>query len=152
MSQRSAFSLIEVTLAIGIIGFALIAIVGLIPVGLTSGRDAIDATRSSLIAQDAKARVESSLTIATFGGGDVALGPWFYDRDGVFVDVASTGYSSVLYRAEATIHGTWNSAPANVDATVLRPVTIALGWPTDPTTHAAVGSNALSFTLYARRP
>lgn len=152
MQNRSAFSLIEVTLSIGIIAFALIAIFGLIPVGLTSGREAIDATRSSLIGQDARDRVKSSLTSAVFAGGDVALGPWFYDRDGVFVNVASTGYGAVVYRADATIHGTWNSTPANVDATVLRPATITLGWPINPTTHASVGRNAQSFTLYVRRP
>jgi uncharacterized protein (TIGR02598 family) len=152
MRNRSGFSLVEVTLAIGIIAVALVAIMALIPVGLNSSRDAIDATRSSLIGQDVQTRVKSSVTNGTFSGGDVTLPPWFYDRDGVFVDVTANGYSSVVYRADAIIHSTWNAAPPNVDATVLRPVTVTLGWPINPTTHLAVGSSATSFTFYVRKP
>ena len=153
MRSRSGFSLVEVTLAIGIIAVALVAIMALIPVGLNSSRDAIDATRSSLIGQDVQTRVKSSVTSATFlGSSDVKLPPWFYDRDGVFVDVTANGYSSVVYRAEAIIHSTWNAAPPNVDATVLRPVTVSLGWQINPTTHSVVGNSATSFTFYVRKP
>jgi uncharacterized protein (TIGR02598 family) len=152
MRERSGFSLVEVTLAIGIIAFALVAIMALIPVGLNSRRDAIDATHSSLIGQDAQTRVKSSVTSATFLGGDAPLPPWFYNRDGVFVDVAANGYSTVVYRTDAIIHGTWNSALPNVDATVLRPVTVNLGWPVNPTTHSVVGNSATSFTFYVRKP
>ena len=152
MRERSGFSLVEVTLAIGIVAFALLAIIGLIPVGLNSSRDAIDATHSSLIGQDVQTRVKSSVTSATFSGGDTTLPPWYYNRDGVFVDVSTNGYNTVLYRADAIIHGTWNSALPNVDATVLRPVTVKLGWPINPTTHAVVGNSATSFTFYVRKP
>ena len=152
MRKDNGFSLVEVTLSIGIIAVALVAIMALIPVGLNSGRDAIDATHTSLIGQDVQTRVKSSVTSATFTGGDVTLQPWFYDRDGVYVDVTVNGYSSVVYRADAIIHSTWNAAPPNVDATVLRPVTVTLGWPINPTTHLAVGTSATSFTFYVRKP
>lgn len=152
MRKQHAFSLVEVTLSIGIIAFALIAILALVPVGMNSGRDAIDATHTSLIAKDVQARVMSSLANATFAGGDIQLPAWFYNRDGVFVDVAANGYNSVIYRAQATIHSTWNSVPLNVDATFLRPVTCDLGWPLDPNTHAPLGNNGTSFTFYVRKP
>jgi uncharacterized protein (TIGR02598 family) len=63
MTKRriNAFSLIEVTLAIGVIAFALVAILGLLPVGMRSGREAMDATRTSLIAQDVVTRLRASL-------------------------------------------------------------------------------------------
>lgn len=38
--NQKAFSLVEVTLAVGIVAFAFLAIVGLLPVGLKSARDA----------------------------------------------------------------------------------------------------------------
>ena len=152
MRKHSGFSLVEVTLSIGIIAVALVAIMALVPVGLNSGRDAIDATHTSLIGQDVQTRVRGAVTSATFSAGDVTLQPWFYNRDGVFVDVAANGYTSVLYRADAIIHSTWNAAPPNVDATVLRPVTVTLGWPINPTTHSVVGNSNTSFTFYVRKP
>jgi uncharacterized protein (TIGR02598 family) len=152
MQRLRGFSLVEVTLAIGIIAISLLAILALVPVGLNSGREAIDATHIGLIAHDVQTRTKSSITSATFVGADITLLPWYYDREGVFVDVTSNGYGSVIYRAEATIHSTWNSVPPNIDATVLRPVTVNVGWPIDPTTHAAVGSNGTSFTFNVRKP
>src|ERR1039457_6141659 len=90
MQKQYAFSLVEVTLSIGIIAFALLSIFALIPVGMNSGREAIDATHTSLIAQDLQNRVKSSITSTTFSStSDVPLGPWFYNRDGVFVDVTA---------------------------------------------------------------
>ena len=153
MKIRSAFSLIEVTLSIGIIAVALLGIFALIPVGLTASRDSIDATRSSFIAQDIKSRVQSAATNTVFAGtGDINLGPWFYDREGTFLGDPIANSGSILYRVDAVIHGSWNSTPANVDASVLRPVTAHLAWPVDPTTLALLGNKAQSFTFYARRP
>lgn len=37
---RNAFSLVEVTMAVGIVAFAFLAIIGLLPVGLKSAREA----------------------------------------------------------------------------------------------------------------
>jgi uncharacterized protein (TIGR02598 family) len=56
----AAFSLIEITVAIGVISIALLAILGLVPIGMKSGREAVDATRTSLIAQDVFNRVRAS--------------------------------------------------------------------------------------------
>lgn len=153
MKRDGAFSLVEVTLAIGIVGFALLAIFALIPVGLTAGRDSIDATRSSLIAQDLKIRAQVAATSTVFGAtSDVALGPWFYDREGVYVENPTSNSASVLYRVTGFIHATWNAAPQNVDATVLRPVTAVLTWPANPSTQNVVGNHSIPFTFYVRRP
>src|SRR5438309_1203287 len=128
--RRAGFSLVEVTLAIGIIAFALVAILALVPVGMKSGGEAIDATRTSLAAKDAQNRVKSSVTTATFASAnDVNLPNWFYDRDGFFLGTAVSVNS--FYRIDATIHKDWgtNAPPANVDATALRPATLQLRWP-----------------------
>ena len=50
-SSKSAFSLIEVTLAIGIVAYAFIGVFGLVPVGLTTFRQAMDASIGSQITQ-----------------------------------------------------------------------------------------------------
>ena len=56
MRNRSAngegFTLVEVMLALAIVSFGLIAILGLLPTGLRSARDAADNTISATIIQD----------------------------------------------------------------------------------------------------
>lgn len=49
--RKRAFSLVEVTLAIGIIAFAFVAIFGLVPIGLGSFRAALDTSVRAQIAQ-----------------------------------------------------------------------------------------------------
>lgn len=48
---RGAFSLVEVTLAIGVVAFAFVALVGMLPVGLQTFRRAVDASVGAQIAQ-----------------------------------------------------------------------------------------------------
>lgn len=50
-NARSAFSLVEVTLTIGIMAFALTSILGLLPVGLATFRQAVDTSVESQIVQ-----------------------------------------------------------------------------------------------------
>lgn len=51
MKRAVAFSLVEVVLALGVIGFALLAIIGLLPIGLQSGRASIQETRANHLAE-----------------------------------------------------------------------------------------------------
>src|SRR5439155_8917504 len=101
----------------------------LVPVGMRSGGEAIDATYTALIGKDVQARSKASVTYAMFSNtNDVTLPTWFYDRDGSFVGTTVSGSS--FYRADGTIHGSWGAAaPPNVDATVMRPTTVQVRWP-----------------------
>src|SRR5947209_16405297 len=51
IARRSAFSLVEVVLALGIVSFAIVAILGLIPTGLQTSHSSQDETRAAQIAQ-----------------------------------------------------------------------------------------------------
>ena len=51
-ASTRAFSLVEVTLALAIMAIGLIAIIGMIPQGVQSGRDAADNTLAATIAHD----------------------------------------------------------------------------------------------------
>jgi uncharacterized protein (TIGR02598 family) len=53
------FSLVEVVLALGVIGFAIVAILGVFPVGLKTSHSAQDETRAAEIAQDILASIAS---------------------------------------------------------------------------------------------
>jgi type II secretory pathway pseudopilin PulG len=50
--SRRAFSLVEVVLALGVISFAIVAILGVLPIALQTGHSAQDDTRARQIAQD----------------------------------------------------------------------------------------------------
>ncbi len=152
MKNYRAFSLIEVVLSLGLIAFVLVAIFALIPVGLNAGRDSVDATRFSLMAQDIRSRVQAAANPTVFLGPTEPALEYFYNRDGLFVDVSANGYDSVLYRAETIIHSSWLSTPPATDISILRPVTVTIGWPVNPVTHLPLGTKVQSLTFYVRRP
>jgi type II secretory pathway pseudopilin PulG len=56
---QSAFSLVEVVVALGIVAFAIVAILGLLPIGLTTAHSAQDDTRTPQIAQDILSSIAS---------------------------------------------------------------------------------------------
>jgi uncharacterized protein (TIGR02598 family) len=56
--STSAFSLVEVVLALGVTSFALLSMVALIPLGLTEAREATDSTTESQIVQYARNEIE----------------------------------------------------------------------------------------------
>jgi|ERR1051325_9956891 len=152
MRKSAGFSLIEVTIALGVIAIGVIAILGLIPLGLKSGSDSIDDTRIALIAKDVQSRAAATVSYAMFSNNNNnTLSPGFYDRDGSFLGNAVTG--AALYRADATIYGDWaNGAPVNLDASVMRPANIKIRWPVNTSNGTTLGNNSKSFTFYIRRP
>ena len=51
-ATRNAFSLVEVTLALGVAGFALVAIFGLLPIGLNSNQASFQQTAAANLATE----------------------------------------------------------------------------------------------------
>jgi len=51
VSLRKAFTLVETTIAMGIVAFAMVPILGLVPMGLTTFRNAISVTAEAQIVQ-----------------------------------------------------------------------------------------------------
>lgn len=56
--NRAGFSLVEVTLSIGVIAFAFVALLGLLPAGLTTFRAAIDTSNEARIVQSLVGKVQ----------------------------------------------------------------------------------------------
>ena len=57
-SAMAGFSLIEVTLAIGIIAFAFVALFGLLPTGMQTFRASVDSTNDVTMLQEMNAMVQ----------------------------------------------------------------------------------------------
>lgn len=64
-SKRSAFSLVEVTLALGVAGFCLTAIFGLLPVGVNTNKAAIAQTSAMNLLTSVVSDLRSTLPIST---------------------------------------------------------------------------------------
>lgn len=77
------FSLVEVTLAIGIVSFSLLAVLGLMPVGLSTLRQATEQTVESQIVQ--KLGGEASLTSFSKIGANFSGRTFYYDDQGRYL-------------------------------------------------------------------
>jgi uncharacterized protein (TIGR02598 family) len=82
-ATRDGFSLIEVVLALGVISFALVAILGVFPAGLAANRTSISDTRAAQLANAITATIDAqsaafssvncygvTLNLASFGASD----------------------------------------------------------------------------------
>jgi len=87
-SKTAAFSLIEVTLALGIAAFCLVAVLGLMPVGVQTNRNATSQTAATSILSNVIADMRATPTSATtsiqygieFGAGKTL----YFDGSGQF--------------------------------------------------------------------
>lgn len=77
---RAAFSLVEVTLAVGVAGFAFISLLGLLPLGVTTFHNAMDASLGTQIFQ----RVVNDMQQADFNAlaGNQNPGFRYFDEQG----------------------------------------------------------------------
>jgi len=128
----SAFSLVELTLALGIAAFCLIAVFGLMPVAVLTSRNATSQTRATnimaAVVADLRGTPTANTTSAQFG---IIFGtnppPLYFDGSGQFT--TSLGANS-RYQLNVTWYGTTGLRYADVKAT----------WPAAATLANASGS------------
>lgn len=124
----SAFSLIEVTISIGIVAFALIAVVGLLPVGLSSQKQANEqATGVQALARISEAlqgvylKAGSNTFLPPVSDLDASSGPKTYYLQGNGTLTASpAGARQVIYIKNFALTGA---------RTNLLPVYVSVAWP-----------------------
>ena len=133
-SNAAAFSLVEVVLALGVAAFCLIAVLGLMPAGVQTNRNATSQTAATNIMAAVVADLRTTPAAATTSpqfritfGTDKTL---YFDAPGQ--SSASLGPDS-RYRLNIT----WNSAPEGLYYAVLK-----VTWPAsvDPATATPSGS------------
>jgi uncharacterized protein (TIGR02598 family) len=102
-----AFSLVEVVIALGIISFAIIAIVGMLPVALKSSQDSMRETDATLIAQ----RIFSELKTGSGGNRSVTTDPGGTSNQMINLAANSTNY--LAFTQDGTVQTHTNSANPN---------------------------------------
>jgi len=131
LKSNRAFSLVEVTLALGIASFCLIAILGLIPVGLSSTQAALEQTQASNIisAIVTDMKLAPAATVATasprFGIAiPAASAQMLYFKYGGDGDINSTARAAARYQVQII----FNTTAINNRKTPLTG-TIKVAWP-----------------------
>jgi uncharacterized protein (TIGR02598 family) len=133
-SRATAFSLVEVVLALGVASFCLIAIVGLMPVGVQTNRNAASQTAATnlitTIVADLRTTPAAATTSPEFAitfGTDKTL---YFDASG---QVSTSLGPDSRYRLSIT----WNSAPTGLQYALLK-----VTWPAsvDPATASPSGA------------
>jgi uncharacterized protein (TIGR02598 family) len=117
---QAGFTLVEVVLAIGIIAFAFIPLLGLLPLGLDVSRQAIDTTVQAQIAQQLTTQAQQTdfSLLSTFASNSINT-PYYFDDQGN----KATSSDRRIY--EAVISATSNTAlPGPVTTQRLATVTI----------------------------
>jgi uncharacterized protein (TIGR02598 family) len=133
-NDPAAFSLLEVTLALGVAAFCLIAIFGLVPVGVQTNRNATSQSAATniiaAVVADLRATPKASTTSVQFG---ITFGtnppPLYFDGAGQFT-------TSLAATSRYQLNITWNpSAP-----TGLPYADIKVTWPAAATQANATGN------------
>lgn len=109
LRARHAFSLVEVVLAIGVVSFGLLAVLGLMPVGLTTMRQAMDNSIETQIAKQigGEALLTPFSTLVTNFAGKT----FYYDEQGTRQTASS---DKTRYWASTTLTNTGFPGSANI--------------------------------------
>lgn len=102
-----AFSLVEVVLALGIISFAIIAIVGMLPVALKSSQDSMRETDATLIAQ----RIFSELKTGSGSNRSVTTDP--DDTSNHMINLAANSTNYLAFTQDGTVQTHTNTPNPN---------------------------------------
>lgn len=145
LSATAAFSLVEVTLALGIAAFCLIAVIGIIPVGVQTNRNA----KSQTAATNIMAAVVSDLRATPTAGNNpspqfaITFGTCknlYLDSQGQVV-ASSDCNTSITPPATARykLNVTWSDS----GSTALRYADLKVTWPAAATAANASGSTEM---------
>ena len=131
-STVAAFSLVEVTLALGVAAFCLIAVFGLMPVGVQTNRNATSQTAATniiaAVVADLRATPKTTNTSTQFSITFGTNRTLYFDGAGQF---STTSGPNSRYQLNVT----WNSAPSG-----LRYADFKVTWPASATPSDANGS------------
>ena len=128
---KAGFTLVEITISVGILATVLVVTIALLSPGLEAGKRSASQTITGVILEDVHERMEGQELVE----GDLPNSPYFYDDQGMFID--SNARTEILerrvYRAEARV--VEPSGDSVFDHTSgMKGVIIDLYWPVNPET------------------
>ncbi len=95
--KPAAFTLVEVALSLGIMSFALVALIGMLPVGLSTFRDSVNLTIESQIAQQLYTDIQQT----PFADSPALSGDYYFNDEGFRSDPAQFHFHAKVTVASA---------------------------------------------------
>ena len=83
---KAAFSLVEVSLALAIVGIAFMALLGILPMGMQTFKSANDSTVDARMLTVMTSMIQSTEYSKVWGPNGVTEDVFFFDMDGEFLD------------------------------------------------------------------
>jgi uncharacterized protein (TIGR02598 family) len=150
-----AFTLIEVVMAMAVVSFALLAITGLLPIGLQSMRDSQNDQATGTIANQIRGDLQQVAFVADPNNPNpqvllstLTTSNYYYTAEGLKTTSTGTAgqpyYMASFFVTNAAVNGTAYGGTTTVpnNAAV---VTVSLAYPTPAYTHTS------TFTLFATK-
>ncbi|HSJ00842.1 MAG: hypothetical protein ACAI34_14535 [Verrucomicrobium sp.] len=131
--KKAAFTLTEIVLCVAIISTVLVAVMGILPVGLDVSRKAMDHTVVATILEDVYNRLQGEVLTEA----EASFSPAYFDdlgvyllapKDGTSIEDTERYFNRRTYRAQVNIVR-WSTPPANTSQ--LHAVRVRLFWPLD---------------------
>lgn len=156
IARQGAFSLVEITLAMGIVTFSMMVIVGLLPVGLQSMQDSSVQYGMASIRQQISSELQEMPFIASDSNPGYSITALsdsgnaridYFTRDGVKTTATATGMNTYPYYAatystnDPAIPGATSSYPSN-----LQMVKVTISYPYQAP-QSSRQTNVLSFLV-----
>lgn len=129
--RLKAFSLVEVVLAIGVVSFAMMAVLGTLPVGLKSSQQSRSQVATANIARQLQGELQqisfNTKSADTLTVENLADNSYYFTLEGTKTETDAT---DAYYEAKFEVNTV--SAPGlNVDAANARSVKVTLSYPKD---------------------
>lgn len=112
-----AFSLVEIVMALGIVSFAMMGIVGLLMVGMNTFRDSMDTTIQARIAQ----RIISDAQLTEFG--KLSARQAFFDEGGREMDATD---AQSIYSVDVALGQSTNSITRDFSTNVAKDLLVTI--------------------------
>ena len=126
LNSRRAFSLVEVSIALAVVSIALLSVMGLMPVGLSTMREAMDQTAEAQILR----RISGEAALVPYDRLDAfaAASPYYFAQDGTLQGHQSpdTRYAVSLARLAANYPGSSNAADLSASMATFRLETVRM--------------------------
>ncbi len=153
----SGFSLVEVVIALGVVAFAIISMLGLLFLGIKDSRESQEKTIASMIQRDATVRIREvwqyldTQPLPPVGANSYSH-TFFYSSGGLYLgDKFSTLPASpvALYIATVTLSNMANyPLDTNLVPGQLAALTVTIQWPLGPTGAPIGAVNKFNFVTY----
>lgn len=134
--RKAGFSLVEVVIAIGVVSFAMLAILGSLPVGIQSMQDSMQQQAKATITQQLRADLQqlpfeksADADKAEFNIEALETVTWYYTTHGMKTDEKQAFFAATFRLQPASLESEGGTAGVEYTSATARNVQVTLEYP-----------------------